>query len=157
LIDQRVYCEQKFTLWCGPCVYEIISSSQPKDKNSSIENLVWRALVMAGCSDFMDAPNQNTGKNSIYVKGISLSGGQKSRITVAKIIFFLLQMHPSIVILDEIDHSIPEENIIAIMNNIFQYCRQNNVCCIVVAHTMAVKKLNYDSHIKCQNGMVVQY
>lgn len=158
LMESRVYAQQKMNTPMKPCVYEIVSGLQPSSTpDPEIEKMVWQALQMAECSDFLGDPKQaSKDKKSIYTKNICPSGGQEVRIGVAKILFFLFQMKPSILILDEIDRAIPGEMATTIMDNIFKYCRQNTICCIAVAHTTEVKQMKFDSVITCLNGKVTQ-
>lgn len=158
LIKSRVYAQQQMNTPKKPCVYEIVSGLQPTSTpDPEIEKMVWQALQMAECGDFLEDPNVvSKDKKSIYTKNISPSGGQTVRIGVAKILFFLFQMKPSILILDEIDKSVQKDLVMKIMNNIFKYCRENTICCIVVAHNSKVQKMKFDSVITCKNGKVTQ-
>ena len=158
LMESRVYAQQKISTSMKPCVFEIVTGLQPSSTlDPEIEKMVWQALKMAECSDFLVDPKAaSKDKKSIYTKNICPSGGQEVRIGVAKILFFLFQMKPSILILDEIDRAIPGEMATKIMGNIFAHCRKNTISCIVVAHTTEVKQMKFDSVITCKEGKVTQ-
>jgi ABC-type lipoprotein export system ATPase subunit len=159
ITEARVYIEQTNSCYYKPCVFDIITGLFDSEKNviasTNTEKTVWNALEMANCQDFLKLTNDtNDERRWIYSKNIMPSGGQKVRISIARIFYKILINQPSIVILDEIDRSIQANMAVSIMNGIHNYCRQNNIICIVSAHLTEVKQLNYDLILNCNKGIV---
>ena len=145
ITSKRCYVEQfKSTKW-NTSVYEIITGNI----TGSCTKLLDQALVMAQCTDFI-----GTDKQSIYSKEIKLSGGQKTRVQIARTIYNILITHPAMIVLDEIDKAIQGMTAKLIMDSLFDYCRCHRIICLVSAHSQETKDLSYDNIIKVNNGLI---
>lgn len=152
----RVYAEQFEQIKWKPSIYEIITGQI--DFNYDDENLVKRALNIAQCQDFVKFTNNtNDDRKWIHTKNINPSGGQKGRISIARIIYYVLKYQPKIVILDEIDKSIQANLAVKIMLDIFDYCRQNKIICLVAAHSTEVKNMGYDLILHFNKGEITPH
>ncbi len=171
LISDRVYAEQTQSICWSSCIFDIITGQWTHETDNNdhniidfnsqlnnkqyIEQLVWTAIEMAECTDFLKRNNDTCDNLKwIYTKNINPSGGQKVRIGIAKILYWLLKTKPSMIVLDEIDRAVQADMAIKIMSTIYAYCRENKIICIISAHLTEVKNMNYDMMINCENGVI---
>jgi len=155
----RIYAEQFEPNCWKPSIFVIITGFFVSAKDKRIrypaeEELVWAALKMARCDDFMKCVNDDSKGKWIHTKDISPSGGQRGRICIAKIIYFMIKNHPKMVILDEIDKSIQASTAVEILTDIHDYCKSNGIICLVVAHSTEVKNMAYDLVLHFDNGII---
>ena len=123
--------------------------------NKADEDIVWNALTICSCLDFLKRDNVTNELKWIYTKGIGLSGGQKGRIALARSIYRVMTLCPKIVTLDEVDKAIQSELVVGIMTNIYKYARINQILMFVICHNSDVKKLDeYDQLIKFNKGVI---
>lgn len=143
----RLYVEQSENINYSPSVYEIITCNYD---DLSDTKLVYKALEMAECADFIELDNTNNNRMSIFTKlnDNKPSGGQKGRISIARAIYRAIKTIPKIIVLDEIDKAVQASMAIKILGNIFNYCRENKIICVVAAHSTEIKQLEYDQVIK---------
>lgn len=155
--------EQTESICWKPSVYEIVSGRTiPLDKNSnpisidkSDEDIVWNALSICSCIDFLKRDNITNELKWIYTKNIGMSGGQKGRVALARSIYRIMIMNPRIITLDEVDKAIQSELVINIMKNIYRYAKTNNILMFVICHNSDVKNLNeYDQIVNFTNGVI---
>ncbi len=106
------------------------------------------SLTMANCKDFVTIEEVSSTNCS------KLSGGQKGRIEIARMIYAIIMDRPSILILDEIDKSLQTDLAVSIIESVIKICRSNRILCIMSAHNNEVKKLNFDMIIPMNNGII---
>lgn len=133
-----------------PSVYDTMTGDNGIS-NSEKEKLVMFALEMAKCTEFLSNIKSKS-KKWIYDKDIKMSGGQQQRITIAREIYNFISNKSTLLILDEIDNSIPALYAVGIMSNIYEYVHKNNLIAIVVAHTTEVKNMKYDQIFMIEHG-----
>ncbi|AGC01685.1 ABC transporter [Acanthamoeba polyphaga moumouvirus] len=145
IIPHRIYAEQ----------------SNPNNWNESIQNIIIGenifemnilslVIKLSECGDFLNLKNLNS-------LAINLSGGQKGRIIIAKILYHAIISNSKFFILDEIDKSLQSNLAVNIVKNIIKYCRDNKICLIIAVHCEEAKNLNYDQVLKFNNGEISSY
>jgi ABC-type multidrug transport system fused ATPase/permease subunit len=150
----RCYTEQAEGISDRPCIYEIISGRQFNSDSDDIDD-VWRSLEMTHSTEFVKRYDDSNDKKSwIGLPNPGLSGGQRSRIKLAKSIYRLLTMRPKIVILDEVDTNIQPDMLVDIMSIIFRFCKENNILTFIVGHTTEVNNMQYDQTILFNDGCI---
>lgn len=162
----RYYNEQSEDICWKPSVYEIVSGEDlkfdaeknPTNYDKHIETMVWDALTICSCVDFLKLENQPNELKWIYTPNIGMSGGQKGRIGLARTIYRIIKQKPKFITLDEVDKSIQSEMVVGIMKSIFKYARTNGILMFVVAHTEQVKKLTgvYNQVVNFSKGIISQ-
>lgn len=163
LSQSRYYNEQSESICWKPSVYEIVTGKTicldkdfiPIGLDKNDEDIVWEALTICSCLDFLKRDNITSELKWIYTRNIGMSGGQKGRVALARSIYRVMTMCPKIITLDEVDKAIQSELVVNIMLNIFKYARLHNILMFVICHNSDVKKLNeYDQIINFTNGTV---
>lgn len=150
----RCYTEQAEGISDRPCIYEIISGKSFDAENDDIDD-VWRSLEMTDSTEFVKLhDDSNEKKKWIGLSNPGLSGGQRSRIKLAKSIYRIITMQPKIVILDEVDTNIQPDMLVNIMNNIFRFCRDNNILTFIIGHTTEVNNMTYDQVVTFDEGCI---
>ena len=119
------------------------------------EEIVWHALTITSCLDFVKRENITNELKWIHTKNTGLSGGQKGRISIARAIYRIITTKPKFITLDEVDRAIQSELVVDIMKNIYKYARKNNILVFVICHNPDVKKLDeYNQTIRFVKGMI---
>jgi ABC-type bacteriocin/lantibiotic exporter with double-glycine peptidase domain len=153
LTSCRYYNEQQESISWKPSIYEIISNKE--EINAVDEEIVWNALTITSCLDFVKRENIPNELKWIHTKNTGMSGGQKGRIAIARAIYRIITTKPKFITLDEVDRAIQSELVVDIMKNIYKYARKNNILVFVICHNPDVKKLvEYDQTIRFVKGMI---
>lgn len=149
----RYYNEQQESICWQPSIYEIISNKE--EVNIVDEDIVWKALTICSCLDFVKRKNDINELKWIHTKNVGMSGGQKGRIAIARAIYRIITTKPKFITLDEIDRAIQSELVVDIMKNIYKYTRENNILVFVICHNPDVKKLDdYNQTIRFVKGVI---
>jgi ABC-type multidrug transport system fused ATPase/permease subunit len=165
LTSMRYYNEQIESHCYELSIYEIISGNNnliynngiPCNINKYDEDIVWSALTICSCLDFLKRNNIINELEWIHTKNIGMSGGQKSRIALARSIYRIMTRKPKMITLDEVDKAIQSEMVVQIMQNIYRYTRENNILTFVICHNPDVKKLtDYNQVINFVNGVAIK-
>ena len=157
LLSASIYVEQFENIHWKSSVYEIVTAQVSTTNISiSIERMVWQALKLACCEDFLTLYPHDHESNLkwIHIPNINPSGGQKGRIAIARSIYHVIKKQPKILVLDEIDKQIQAKQAVKIMMKIFDLCQQNHILCLVIAHSTEVQNLNYDQTISFNHGQI---
>ena len=141
LTKTRYYVEQHEKSDWKQSIYKLVSGLNNFD--STVEENVWTALVIACCLDFVKRDNDVNDLKYIYSDKVGLSGGQKARIAIARSMYRVIVNKPKILTLDEVDKAIQSELVCEIMKNIFKYTQDNNILLFVICHNRDVKELKY--------------
>lgn len=151
----RYYIEQQESICWKPSIYEIISNKEIINKED--EEIVWQAITISSCLDFVKRENIEDERKWIHTKNIGMSGGQKGRIAIARATYRIITMKPKFITLDEVDRAIQSELVVAIMQNIYNYARENKILVFVICHNPDVKKLaEYDQTIRFDKGIITK-
>lgn len=162
----RYYNEQSEDICWKPSVYEIVSGADlkfdteknPTNIDKDTEIMVWDALKICSCGDFLKLENVSNELKWIYTPNIGMSGGQKGRVGLARTIYRIIKHKPKFITLDEVDKSIQSEMVVGIMKSIFEYAIRNHILMFVIAHTEQVKKLTgvYNQVVNFNKGIITQ-
>jgi len=153
LTKSRYYNEQQETICWQPSIYEIISNKE--EINAADEEIVWKALIICSCLDFVKRENIVNELKWIHTKKVGMSGGQKGRIAIARSMYRIMITRPKFITLDEVDRAIQSEMVVDIMRNIYKYTRENNILVFMICHNPDVKKMtDYDQTIRFIYGMI---
>lgn len=160
----RFYVKQNERADKNFSAYEIITGelldTHENNSHGEHEETVWEALTMAGCADFITLSKTEKNKKNVYQRKINPSGGQEGRLVIAHAlwkIMFSWKLHgvkPSLIILDEADKSVQPKLAKQIMQNIMDYCHEQNILLVMVAHTTEVHELKYDLVINFRDGLL---
>ena len=82
--------------------------------------------------------------------GDNFSEGQKQKIAILRAMI----RSPRILIMDEATSNIDKDAEKNIINDIFSYCRKNNVTCILITHSISIAK-QCDKIIKFKEGHII--
>ena len=165
LTTTRYYNEQQETICWKPSVYEIITEKdikyndalKPINIDYNDEQIVWKALEICSCNDFLKKENIINELKWIHSKNIGISGGQKGRIALARTVYRIIKNKPKFITLHEVDKSIQTELVVNIMENIFSYTKLHDILVFVICHSSEVKKLNhYDQIISFVKGNITK-
>jgi len=149
----RYYHEQFENIDYKPSVYEIISGKTEIDIEE--EKLVWNAIQITLCDNFITNINEESSKKYFHSKNVGLSGGQKGSVSVARTMYRIIKNQPQIVTLDEIDKSIQANVVTKIMENIYSYCKTHHIMLFVICHSTEVKEMKYyNKTLKFENGQI---
>lgn len=163
LTTTRYYNEQQESISWKPSVYEIITGvnieydelDNPINLDLANEELVWKALDICLCLDFVKRENISNDLKWIHTKNIGMSGGQKGRVALARTVYRITSTRQKFVTLDEVDKSIQVDSVVNIMKNIFEYTKTNNILVFVICHSSEVKALDvYDQVINFDQGII---
>jgi ABC-type multidrug transport system fused ATPase/permease subunit len=181
ITKSRYYNEQQEAIGWKPSIYEIITgknikymsdTSNKSDISSMLtdltkltdvadvidlvdEDIVWKALQMTMCLDFVKRNNIQNELKWIHTKNVGLSGGQKGRIALARSIYRIMFNKPKIITLDEVDKAIQANLVTQIMSNIYSFTKSNNILVFVICHSPDVQQLNvYDKILSFNQGKI---
>lgn len=152
----RLYMEQNENVSLSYSIAQAISGEIDKKdfSNHEVKRIMY-ALRMAECMDFVTTEKGDSKLRFIHDNQKGLSGGQKKRITVARLLYRAIKSKVKMLILDEIDNSLQADLALKIMRNVYNYCRSKSIICVVAAHTTEVKtELKYDLTIYFRNGQM---
>ncbi|QGR53693.1 ABC transporter [Moumouvirus maliensis] len=142
MIPHRIYAEQNIPYNWNETIQNIIIGEN--NFNLSILSLV---IKLSECEEFINPDDLNS-------SGINLSGGQKGRICIAKFLYHAIISKSKFFILDEIDKSLQSNLAVKIIDNIMNYCRDNQICLVLAVHCEEAKKLNYNQVFRFNNGEI---
>lgn len=111
-----------------------------------------RALEMARFSSVLARLPRGL-KTNIAEKGVSLSGGEKQRLALARGIFFAFDSDSEIILLDESTSSVDITNEKAIYENLLRYFRSELI--VATTHKFNLLPL-FDEILVMQNGSLVE-
>jgi ABC-type transport system involved in cytochrome bd biosynthesis fused ATPase/permease subunit len=130
-----------------------IDEDQAKERrHCELESLVWHFLSLVCIDDFVRQELNSDLDERIENK---LSGGQKTRLLLARALFRTHQRHSSLLILDEPDKGLPAETTIAIIDNIIRWYRSKGILFITL-HTEQLDALSFDQVLNIQNGIITK-
>jgi ABC-type transport system involved in cytochrome bd biosynthesis fused ATPase/permease subunit len=130
-----------------------IDEDQARERtNCEFESLVWHFLGLVCIDDFvrqefngdLDEPVEN-----------KLSGGQKTRLLLARALFRAHQRRSSLLILDEPDKGLPAETTVAVIENIIHWYRPKGILFLTL-HTEQAHVLHFDQVLNAENGTITR-
>jgi ABC-type transport system involved in cytochrome bd biosynthesis fused ATPase/permease subunit len=120
--------------------------------NYEFEPLVWHFLRLVDMEDFvrkdlngnLDEPLEN-----------KLSGGQKTRLLLARALFRAHNRQSTMLILDEPDKGLPAETTVSIIENIIHWYRPKGILFLTL-HTEKAHALDFDQILNIENGNITK-
>lgn len=152
LKSSRVIVSQQTRLNEYDSVYELVSRYDLEDGACFPHVLpcVEKALDLALCTEFMKTKN-------LYQKQPGLSGGERSRIILARALFRILEQStpPDLLFLDEIDKSVSENDIHILFSRLFEEFPDTTI--FAVAHTTSVQQRpEWTVTLYIENNRIIQ-
>lgn len=164
LTSRRFYTEQNVSVPQKASIAQIISGIFDETITEKDENVIWKSLMICCCDDFVEHYKNNDleefgtikSKKWIHEKKVSMSGGQKGRIILSRMMYGIIKNEPSFILLDEVDKSVQADLMVVIMNNIFDYTKSKGIITFVIAHSTEIKEYSgYTKKITLKNGKIV--
>ena len=123
-----------------------------EQRTPELDVLVWQFLQLVQIDEFvrdeldsdLDQPMEN-----------KLSGGQKTRLLLARALFRVQNRHSSLLILDEPDKGLPAETTVKIIENIIKWYRSKGILFLTL-HTERAHDLNFDQIIHIEQGVMTK-
>jgi ABC-type transport system involved in cytochrome bd biosynthesis fused ATPase/permease subunit len=126
-----------------------IDEDQAKEQtNYELKSLVWHFLSLVCIDDFVR--NELNGDLDEPIEN-KLSGGQKTRLMLARALFLAHQRQSSLLILDEPDKGLPAETTVTIIENIIRWYRSKGILFLTL-HTEQAHALHFDQVLNIENG-----
>ncbi|CAF4802965.1 unnamed protein product [Rotaria magnacalcarata] len=130
-----------------------IDESETKEKlNDELESLIWHFLRLIHMDDFVR--NELSGDLIIPLEN-KLSGGQKTRLLLARALFQAHQRQSPILILDEPDKGLPAETTVSIIENIIDWYRSKGILFLTL-HTKKAHMLDFHQVLHIDNGLITK-
>lgn len=144
LISSICFCQQSMTAFVDNRMYHIVSSTFPGEIYD--KDLAETAMKIA------DIPERLWNRETIT--DTEVSGGERQRISIARIIYHILQEeNRNIIILDEIDSNLDFSTSQRIFEKILKICQDKIV--LIVAHSPSIKQLRQITKvINIKNGNI---
>lgn len=127
----------------------ILANICESEQTSSIDEKKYNeAIKVSNLESFLDKLPH--GRNTIIGdKGISISGGEKQRILIARAVY----KNPDYIFLDEATSALDANNEKAVYKELLEYCKKRTV--LVIAHRLSTVK-KADNIIVLDNGKIVE-
>ncbi|CAF1038431.1 unnamed protein product [Rotaria sordida] len=130
-----------------------IDEDEVKQKRTSeLDSLVWEFLRLVQIDDFVQ--NEFNGDLDEAMEN-KLSGGQKTRLLLARALYRAHHRHASLLILDEPDQGLPAETTVNIIDNIMKWYRSKGIL-ILTLHTERAHLLNFDQILHIEEGIITK-
>jgi ABC-type transport system involved in cytochrome bd biosynthesis fused ATPase/permease subunit len=121
-----------------------------QQRTSEIDSLIWEFLRLVQIDDFvrnelksnLDEPMEN-----------KLSGGQKTRLLLARALYRAHHRNSSLLILDEPDKGLPAETTVSIIANIMKWYQSKGILFLTL-HTERAHSLNFDQVLHIEDGTI---
>lgn len=173
LTGRRFYTEQSVSIPCIASIAQMISGIFDGTISEKDEVVIRESLMICCCDDFVDIHGEDDyvvlgvvetdialgateSKKSIHKKKVTMSGGQKGRIILARMMYGIIIKKPAFILLDEVDKSVQADMMILIMNSIFDYAVKHDIITFVIAHSSEVKNIDrYTQRLTLENGRIV--
>ena len=137
-------------------IYSMITNTDEDDptqeRTPQIDLLVWEIIHLVQMEDFIKNDLKSDLHQPIENK---LSGGQKTRILLARALFRAHHRNSSILILDEPDKGLPAETTLTIINNIIKWYHSKGILFLTL-HTEQAHLLRFDQVLQLKQGTITK-
>jgi len=116
------------------------------------DEVVWEFLRLVQIDEFVT--NELKGNLDEAMEN-KLSGGQKTRLLLARALYRAHHRHSSMLILDEPDKGLPAETTVTIIENIMKWYRSKGILFLTL-HTERAHQLNFDQVLHVENGVITK-
>lgn len=144
LREQIGYVSQEAFVFNGTVEENLLYGNRRKVS----EQEMWEILELCGSKEFVRSLPEGLGSN-IAEKGATLSGGQKQKLSMARV----LLRHPSVVILDEITNNLDVESKKTIINAVRKIIPEKIV--FIISHDPQIEFENVTKY-EIKNGHLVK-
>ena len=137
-------------------IYSMITDIDEDDvkqqRTPELDSLVWHFLRLVQIDDFVRDELNNELDEAMENK---LSGGQKTRLLLARALFRAEHRSSSLLILDEPDKGLPAETTVTIIENIIKWYRRKGILFLTL-HTERAHLLDFDQVLHVEQGTVTK-
>lgn len=123
-----------------------------QNRTPEIDSLVWEFLSLVKLDDFV---RNELNSNLDEAMENKLSGGQKTRLLLARALYRAQNRKSSLLILDEPDKGLPAETTVNIIDNIMHWYRPKGIL-ILTLHTERAHLLNFDQILHIDEGKITK-
>ena len=139
-------------------VYSMITNTDDDDDGAEqlrtphIDSLVWELIRIVHVDDFVVNDLNSALHQPLENK---LSGGQKTRLLLARALYRAYRCNSSILILDEPDKGLPAETTVSIVSNIVHWYRSRGILFLTL-HTEETHTINFDQVLQIEQGTITK-
>ncbi|UJR32426.1 hypothetical protein I4U23_019888 [Adineta vaga] len=137
-------------------IYSMVTNIDEDEVNQQrtpeLDSLVWEFLHIVQIDDFVR--NELNGNLDEEMEN-KLSGGQKTRLLLARALYRAHNRHSSLLILDEPDKGLPAETTVTIIDNIIKWYRSKGILFLTL-HTERAHTLDFNQILHVENGIITK-
>ena len=133
-------------------ITDIDEDDVSKERTVEVDTLVWKFLALVQIDDFI---RNELDSNLDEAMENKLSGGQKTRLLLARALYRAEQRKSPLLILDEPDKGLPAETTVTIIENIMKWYRSQGILFLTL-HTERAHLLNFDHVLHIEDGMITK-
>ena len=137
-------------------IYSMVTNIDEDEVNqqrtSTLDSLVWEFLQLVQIDEFVREELNGDLDQEMENR---LSGGQKTRLLLARALYRAHHRHSALLILDEPDKGLPAETTVTIIENIIRWYRPKGILFLTL-HTERAHLLNFDQILHIEQGMIIK-
>ncbi|CAF1270392.1 unnamed protein product [Didymodactylos carnosus] len=147
-VSQDIDMDYRSTIYS--MITDVDDDDVPLKQTNQLDNLVWEYLQLVKIDDFVRVELNGDLGQPMENK---LSGGQKTRLLLARALFRAHHRQSSLLILDEPDKGLPAETTVGIIENIIKWYKSRGIL-LLTLHTEQAHNLNFDQILHIENGQI---
>jgi ABC-type transport system involved in cytochrome bd biosynthesis fused ATPase/permease subunit len=121
-------------------------------RTNELDLLVWNFLRIVQIDEFI---RNELNSNLDEMMENKLSGGQKTRLLLARALFRAHHRNSTLLILDEPDKGLPAETTVTIVDNIMKWYQSRGILFLTL-HTERAHTFNFDQVIHIDEGTITR-
>ncbi|CAF1185935.1 unnamed protein product [Adineta ricciae] len=137
-------------------IYSMVTNIDEDDVNQErtpeLDSLVWDFLHLVQIDDFVRDELDSDLNQEMENK---LSGGQKTRLLLARALYRAYHRHSTLLVLDEPDKGLPSETTVTIIENIIKWYRPKGILFLTL-HTERAHALDFDQILHVEQGVITK-
>ncbi|CAF1005661.1 unnamed protein product [Adineta ricciae] len=137
-------------------IYSMVTNIDEDDVNQErtpeLDSLVWDLLHLVQIDDFVRDELDSDLNQEMENK---LSGGQKTRLLLARALYRAYHRHSTLLVLDEPDKGLPSETTVTIIENIIKWYRPKGILFLTL-HTEQAHALDFDQILHVEQGVITK-
>ena len=133
-------------------VTDIDESDINQERTPELDSLVWDFLHLVQIDDFVRDELDSDLNQEMENK---LSGGQKTRLLLARALYRAYHRHSTLLVLDEPDKGLPSETTVTIIENIIKWYRPKGILFLTL-HTERAHALDFDQILHVEQGVITK-
>ena len=131
-------------------ITDIDEDDVTKERTPELDAQVWKFLELVQIDEFVRKELEGNLDEAMENK---LSGGQKTRLLLARALFRAEQRKSPLLILDEPDKGLPAETTVSIIENIMKWYRCRGILFLTL-HTERAHALDFDQVLHVEDGVI---